>query len=315
MSEIHQQLSDKIKELQQIRLVREHTSNLQKRLAVEEQELVLMERVLDKEQKDVELLEREGLNTMFHKFLGNREEKLETERQEYLKASLKFNELYKSVELIRFELDLLQKKEQNHDNVQAQIETLIKQREEELLQTNSQAALEIKGIYEQTDRLDKFSGEVEEALNAGLQSMDYVRKTEHYLLQAQSLGQRDMWGGRTYNTGEYKHQAIDQARQMAYQSRHALIKFGNELHDVFSNVQVQLKLEIEEFGKFADIFFDNLITDWVIQAKIQKSLHNVVQTRQQVEFLMQQLELEKKKITEKLDALVQKRKETVVRSE
>jgi hypothetical protein len=110
---------------------------------------------LDKEQKDVELLEKEGLTTMFHKFLGDREAKLDKEREEYLKASLRYNEIYKSVALIRYELDLLSKKEENQENVEREIAVLLKQREEELMQYDPEVALQLKGINDQVDKLHK----------------------------------------------------------------------------------------------------------------------------------------------------------------
>ena len=104
MTELQQQLRESIRELEQIRKVQDHTAELRIRLKAEEKDLEVMEKMLEAEQMDVEELEREGLTTMFHKFLGDREQKLDKEREEYLRASLRFNELFKSVKLIRFEL-------------------------------------------------------------------------------------------------------------------------------------------------------------------------------------------------------------------
>ena len=117
MTDLHQQLQDSIRELVQIPKIKVHTAELNSRLAAEQAALDVMEKTLEKEQRDVETLEREGLTTMFRKFLGDREEKLEKEREEYLRASLRYNELYKSVALIRYELDLLSKKSANEEIV------------------------------------------------------------------------------------------------------------------------------------------------------------------------------------------------------
>ncbi len=70
---------------------------------------------------------------MFHKFLGDREDRLQKERQDYLTASLRYNELFKSVELIRYELNLLSKKESNLNLVEKEINALMKDREKEIL--------------------------------------------------------------------------------------------------------------------------------------------------------------------------------------
>ena len=312
MSELQRNLKEKIEELESIRKVRVHISQLQNRLSSEANALVAMEKTLEKEQKDVETMEKEGLMTMFHKFLGDREDKLDKERQEYLKASLKYNELYKSVELIRFELDLLSKKEQNLQNVERQVEVLMKQREEEIMTIHPQIALQLTGINQQADKLHKFLLEIEEALRAGEQALDFVRKTENYLTQARQLGQVDMWGSRNIRSGTFKHQAMDQAREMAYQSKHALIRFGNELKDVYNNLRLDIKMDIEEFGRFMDVFFDNLLSDWLVQQKIMKSLANVSATRQQVEDLMQQLNQEKDTVKTKQKQLEVQRKDVII---
>jgi hypothetical protein len=314
MSELHQKLKESIRELEQIRKIQEHTAQLQERLIEETRALQSMELMLSKEQKDVETLEREGLTTMFRKFIGDREEKLEKEREEYLKASLRFNELYKSVELIRFELDLLSKKEQNKEGVERRIVILMKDREKELLQLNDKAAEELKGIHQQSDRLHAYEVEIGEAYEAGSIALEYIRGAENSLVEAQRWGQRDMWGGHHRGAGHLKHQAIDQARNMAHQSRHALIRFGNELRDVYKDQQLQFNIDIEEFGRFTDVFFDNLITDWMVQQKINKSLTNVSSTRQQIEAIVMQLSQELGQIKDKLEALEVQRKKVILES-
>lgn len=315
MTELHQQLKESIQELEQIRKIKEHTAELEIRLIEEEKALAVMEKVLTKEQRDVEALEREGLTTMFRKFLGDREDKLEKEREEYLRASLRFNELFKSVELIRFELDLLSKKEQSQETLERRIETLIAYREKELMDLDPKVALVLKGINQQKDKLHKFSVEVEEAYTAGSKALELVRGAEQSLINARLMGQRDMWGSRHHGTGHAKHQAIDRARELAYSSRHELIHFGNELRDVYKDVKMQFNMEIEEFGRFTDVFFDNLISDYLVQQKISKSLVNITGTRQQLDMVLERLDEERVAIREKLEKLEVERKNVVVSSE
>ena len=318
MTQLHQQLQEAIREAERIRKIKEHTSELTIRLESEEKALLSMEETLTKEQRDVETLEREGLTTMLRKFIGDREEKLDKEREEYLRASLRYNEIYKSVELIRFELNLLTKKEQNLEVVERKVATLINQREQELMHLNPEVALHLKGIHEQTDKLHKYSIEVEEAFKAGQEALTFVRGAEQHLLDAQLMGQRDMWGSKSrygLNSGRFKHESIDKARDMAYQSHYALIRFGNELKDVFKNLQLEVNMQIEDFGRFADIFFDNIISDYLVQQKITKSLVNVTGTRQKLDHIMQSLDNERNVIREKLEALETERKQVIESSE
>lgn len=314
MSELQQRLRESIQELEQIRKIQDHTAQLSTRLEEEEKALQVMETSLAKEQRDVETLEREGLTSMFRKFLGDREEQLDKEREEYLRASLKFNEIYKSVELIRFELDLLSKKEQNYDAVLRRVEALITEREKELMDLDPNIALVLKGINQQTDKLHQYSVEVEEAYAAGTKTLTLVSGAEKHLINARFMGQQEMWGRRHQGNYHMKRESIEVARDLAYQSRHALIRFGNELQDVFKGLQLNVSMEIEEFGAFAEIFFNNLITDYLVQQKITKSLVNVTGTRQRVEVIMQSLDKERGVIREKLEKLEMERKKVVVES-
>jgi hypothetical protein len=314
MTDLHQQLQDSIRELEQIRKIKEYTAELHQRLTAEQAALDAMEKTLEKEQRDVETLEREGLTSMFRKFLGDREEKLDKEREEYLKASLRYNELFKSVGLIRYELDLLTKKGQTEDMVARRVEVQMKMREEEIIQLDPLTGAELRSLHEQSDRLQKYAVEVDEAFNAGSEALNFVSRAEYFLREAQGWGQRDMWGGGRRGTGYMKHQAIDQARNMAAESRHALIRFTNELKDVFKDLQFQVNMDIEEFNKFGDIFFDNIISDYLAQQKINKALMNVSSTRQQVEQILGQLEQEKGNIKSKSEQLEQQRKEIILKA-
>lgn len=312
MTELQQKLREKIRELEQIRKIKEHTAELTQRLAAEQKSLFEMEKVLSKEQRDVELLEREGLTTMFRKFLGDREERLEKEREDYLRASLRFNELYKSVEIIRFELDLLIKKEQTQEAVERSIESLITLREEELLRLDPAAAAALKSIIDQFDKLTKYGVEIDEAFAAGTEALSFVSKAEKFLHKAQMLGQRQMWGGRQQLSTHSKFEALDHARNNAYESRHALIRFGNELKDVYKDYPFQFNMDLEDFSKFVNVFFENLITDFLVQQKISKSLVNVTGTRQNVEAILHELEKEKSIIQGKEQALELERKRLVI---
>ncbi|MBK9982593.1 MAG: hypothetical protein IPP15_09225 [Saprospiraceae bacterium] len=313
MSEIQNKLKEKIQEAETIRKIQSYTVQLQSRLTEEENALAVMEQTLAKEQRDVELLEKEGLTTMFHKFLGDREDRLQIERQEYLTAALKYNEIYKSVDLIRYELNLLSKKEQNLGNVEKEITGLIKQREAEIMQLEPTIAAQLQGLHEQVDKLHKFETEVNQALSTGNDAFDKVRKTEYYLNEAQ-FPDKHMWGS-GYQSKIVNHQAVDYARDMAYQSRQSLIRFGNEYRDVYPERPFQINMELEDFGRFAEVFFNNLISDWILRQKVSKSLITVRGTVQQVGRFVEQLNQEKLTIVRKLQELEMERKRTIVSSE
>ena len=315
MSRIHAQLKESIRKLEQIHKIEMHITSLTKRLATEEKALKVMEKTLAKEQRDVEKLEQDGLTAMFRKFIGDREEKLEKEREDYLRASLRFNELFKSVELIHFELDLLEKKKLDRESVEKRIEDLMRAREQELLKLNTAESKKLRSIHQQADKLSKFSIEVEEAYNAGGAALKFVTQTENYLLSAKRMTQQRVWTGHRGNSGRARFAAIDQARNAAYQSRHALIRFGEEIKDVYADYELRFDMTIADFGNFANIFFDSLITDYFVQQKISQSLVNVTATRKLVEDILNHLNVERGRIADKEKKLNAEREEIIIGEE
>ncbi|HSH20978.1 MAG TPA: hypothetical protein VLA03_11020, partial [Draconibacterium sp.] len=65
---------------------------------------------LKKELKDVQQLEDGGIAALFYSILGNKVEKLDQERQEYLAAKLKYENCKNELEHLEFEIERLKSK-------------------------------------------------------------------------------------------------------------------------------------------------------------------------------------------------------------
>ena len=61
-------------------------------------------------------------------------------------------------------------------------------------------------------------------------------------------------------------------------------------------------------------FFDNLISDWVVQQKINKSLDNVSASRQHVERILHQLEEEMAVVKKNLEMIEAQRRKIIISS-
>lgn len=76
---------------------------------------------------------------------------------------------------------------------------------------------------------------------------------------------------------QMKHNAINRALNATQQAKHKLKLFDRELTEV--NIeQIQLYIKLYGFGRFFHMFFDNLISDWVVQRKIKNALNIVEST-------------------------------------
>ena len=314
MTSTHHQLKEAMLDRRRIEKVRSHYEALSERYDKESSEVRVLGKALEKEKHDVDKLEKGGLRTMFHKILGDKDKQLEKERQEYLQLALKYNELNKSLELIEYELDLLEKQLDRLDQVQGRYEKLIKKREIELLSDGSDAGRELLHISKEIDARIVLMKDIEEAIDAGNIALKLVKSFQKQLIKARDWGQWDMYGN-TRGGGWMKHQAIDKARDYLHKVRHALIHFQNELNDVYADARIDADLRIERVDRFLDVFFDNLITDWIVQQKIKNAIENILNTKDQVYQALQRLKQEGPRVERELKALEARREQTIIDSD
>ena len=119
-------------------------------------------------------------------------------------------------------------------------------------------------------------------------------------------------GGSGRSSSYMKHKAIDRARQLSHKVKHHLLIFRKELKDVYEDAQINIQVEIRGFDRFSDIFFDNLISDWIIQQKIKNALTNVLHIKSQVTSALKQLKQEIPIVEKEIDELALLREEKIL---
>jgi hypothetical protein len=261
-----------IEELVQMQSVVKHFEILKASIVEKQNELAIKRNELDKEQDDIEALEKLSVTSIFHKVLGNKETQLEKERQEYLALAMKVKELNKTIELSEFELSIVEKKYQNNEILKQKLESLKTQRAEEIINHNESSKATLVNLMKESDDLTKFIKELKEAFDAGEIALKRGQTTLSHLNEAIHYGQYDMMG---HNSADYsKHSHLDRATEHAYHTQQALQLYNRELLDVGVSDKY-LHLNVESFDRFTDTFIDNLISDWIIQNKI-KNTYNVL---------------------------------------
>lgn len=118
-------------------------------------------------------------------------------------------------------------------------------------------------------------------------------------------------------TSYLKHSNLDKARNLAYKTQYHLQLFREELHDVyeFTNadyVRLEASFNLDAFTHFTDIFFDNLISDWIVQRRIRNGLANIRAVQDKVRRLLMTLESEEKDLKEINEELKQQKTELLM---
>jgi len=108
----------------------------------------------------------------------------------------------------------------------------------------------------------------------------------HSLNSAGSWGTWDMFGGGLIATA-VKQSRIDDARDQVQEVQALALRFERELTNVQFDIDVPL--QFNAFTKVADYFFDNLITGWIVNSRIDESRNSARTAYAKVEEIMAQL--------------------------
>jgi hypothetical protein len=247
-------------------------------LKAEQENLARQTITLKKEYEDVLRLENTSLASVFYSFLGTKEDKLDKEKQEYLSAKLKFDSCQKTVAQLEEEIKRQEKDLIEAGNPEQEYNDLIKSESEQLKSKNDPVFL---AISEEMDAVYSKYVEVDEAITAGKSASEALKKAVNSLSKANGWGTFDMLGGGLIATA-VKHSHIDDAKLQIQNVQFHLKRFKKELNDVWLAGETKLQPDLNGFDTFADYFFDNLITDWIVQSKINSSYDKCIRIQNDI---------------------------------
>ena len=128
--------------------------------------------------------------------------------------------------------------------------------------------------------------EVREATYAGERALSSLKIAQDELSSAKSWGIVDLLGGGLI-TDMIKHSKMDRASSYMETAKHDLRVFQRELKDVTVNADFQIN--VGDFLKFADFFFDGLVADYLVQSKIADAKKEVDKAIREVEDILADL--------------------------
>ena len=238
-----------------------------------------LEEIKKKEQADVDKLEGKSIKALFATLAGNKEEKLSQERQEAYAAAMKYDAALRDLQGIMHDLEFCKMELEKIEGIEEEYEHLLEERKNSIKQEASRRANEVIVLEKQMEDLSHEIVELEEALDVGYRAFDIVEKILSELNEAYSLAEWDTFMD-SFLIDAQKHEHLHTAQDMIQDLRDELRRFKTELADV--NIEGDIQIEMDDFSKFADWFFDNIFTDWEIKDKIANSLSQADETRGQI---------------------------------
>ncbi|WP_028042664.1 hypothetical protein [Candidatus Stoquefichus massiliensis] len=294
--ELYERIANIKAELRYIKSHKDYLETLKKECSELELRKSDYEKRLYKENKDVDNLEKTTILSLFHSIIGNKEERLEKERQEAMEVSLQYHHICNEYQLKKDEIKKLQKRIQQEYTLQQQLEEV---QLEFIKQTNPQQGVNLQELLRQYEDLQKISKEINEAIEAGVLLKDILNNVLSELSSAKGWGVYDMLGGGMISTA-IKHHHMDNAQKDYETVKIRLAQFEKELKDV-----QDLSIEYNHVGPTLmtfDYIFDSLFVDWLVQSKISKNKRNIQELNDQVDQVMNEL-------NQKIGDIEDKRKE------
>jgi len=201
------------------------------------------------------------------------------------------------------------------EKAKEKVSETVSEKKEELVDETEKILEDLKEEFDATkiktkEKID--SAMLDEIMSSGKKAMKKLSMAALSLQEAKNWGNWDMMQKRQRMGEYYKHSAIDDAKRYAIDAKRALIAFERELYEIDLHLNIK-QLDISSMSSFLDIFFDNLITDWIFQQKIKKTLSSVNLVIDDVKSVIKKLDLRQSDLQQELeDLIVQKEKVLVL---
>jgi len=312
---MYSELNKKLEEAQQKIYRLNKIDSILKELRNDESELnhkvYELKTVLDKENLDVEKLNKKNIVSVFYSVTGKLEEKKEEEQREALSAKLKYDQANYDLEYIKTEFSKLIEERKEYKDYINEYKSLYAQKKNLLIKSDEGSANKILEITQKIENSKRNLKELSEAISAGRFAVNSLDTALESLSSAKGWGTWDLLGGGLISDLA-KHSHIDDAMKEVEHAHHQLRRFKSELADV--KINYDIKFETEGFGKFADFFFDGLIADWYMQSKINNSCESVSKVKNQVNSTIYKLQQLKDQETLNIEKLENELKSIIIRS-
>lgn len=252
-------------------------------LQSEERELSGRERTLketlDKEESDVDRLEKTTATSILYSLIGKKDEKLDREQQEAFAAKLKYDAAVRQLDDCRERLNGL-RLERGALSVCARQYDEVCARLKEALREDPAYAERLGALERRRGEAEGQLKELDEAIAAGNAAMEQIDGIAECLGKAEGWGTWDLLGGGLISDMA-KHSNLDEAQDGAEHLQVLLSRFHTELADVRADARLG-DVNVDGFLRFADFFFDGLIADWSVLSRIRDSQESVFEVKRQV---------------------------------
>lgn len=258
---------------------------------------------LEREKNDVEKLKRVSLDTIKATLKGTKEERVMKENQEMLIAKQNYDQAVEEVKELEEEQRKYISELNQLGDPQATYEKLINEKAAFLLENSTAISKKVLEAYERETACNESLQEVNKAIGILEGVIACLQEALKKLDKAKGWGTVDLLGGGPISS-LVKHRHMDEAKDNIEQAQIRFEDFQRELSHV---KPVNEQIVESELLTSADILFDSIIFDWIVQDKIYNTGEEVKKQLRELEHVMRSLVNEKKMAREQVQKAKQNR--------
>ncbi|MFF3443422.1 hypothetical protein [Streptosporangium sp. NPDC002721] len=268
-----------------------------------------LEERLAKEEQDVSRLEGGGFAALLAGLTGSREERLARERAEALAVRQRLDGQRNRLEWLRADRAAVDEELAGLGAAREEYDALLEREERRLVASGTPGGRELVEIGHHLADTRADLTEHREAHQAGVDALHGVGEVLRRLGSARGASTWDMLGGGGF-ADMVEHGHLRDADEAAWHAQQLLDAFSRELVDIGVNVTPRLP-EVDTRW-FADMFFDNIITDAIKHHRIADTGAAVADVAEWVRRTVGGLDLHLEELGRRRDALVARREEVIV---
>ncbi len=239
-----------------------------------------------REEQDIDQLETFSWSALWARLNGQLEEKLSEQRREALVAGARFEAARRQQEALAVRIAQVEHELQDLKGSEQQWKRLQQQKVELLKQKQPDKAAVIFQFEVRQRECQRQLKELREAADIGKAARGLARRLVETMDDALTWSTVDLFGGGMM-TDFIKHSRLEEAQKLAQQLEDQLRCFESELADV--DIYASLELTVDPFLRILDILFDNFITDWTVQERMEKALAQAKTAEDEVQRLLDHL--------------------------
>ncbi len=265
---INQELAAASQELEQAKQLEVMLKDVQEQQLRCRQTLEQAKTLLEKEEQDVEEIERFSFASVVARIKGELKERTEREQREVAAAKARcdaansdLEELERRSQNLQMELDHLGERRGHY-------EQLLREKEAIMRSNGTPSAQRLDEVLRRIEVLEAQLREVEEACAAGRDALLELEHMSNELANTAGWDHLDLMGGENVHA-TIRKERVGSARQQSEKACAALGRLRRELWDVvFQNVP---DVQLDDFTSFTDCLDEGIFDDIFVQEKLQQA--------------------------------------------